>query len=155
MNKLIGAIVGAVMVIGITGSAFAQSFPSSYRGTPFAGDPCLSFNHISAPIALASATTSKVVSLTANQDIYICGLSESIIASATAGLSYGTGTLCATGITTVTGPMAGAAVVSTGDSLGTKLFVPAGNDVCIVGTGAGADVAGFLTYVKVDNTMPR
>ena len=154
MNKLIGALTGGAMLLMAT-FASAQSFPSSYRGVPFAGDPCLAFPHVSAPMALASATTSKVISLTANQDIYICGMVASVIASATAKLSYGTGTLCATGITDVTGPMAGAAVINSGDTLGTKLFVPAGNDICVVGTGAGADVAGFVNYVKVNNTLPR
>ena len=154
MNKLIGALTGGALLLMST-FASAQSFPSLYRGVPSPGDPCLAFPHKSAPIALASATTSKVISLTAGQDIYICGMVASVIASATAKLSYGTGTLCATGIADATGPIAGAVVVNSGDTLGTKMFVPAGNDVCIVGTGAGADVAGFLNYVKVNNTNAR
>ncbi len=159
MNKLIATI--ALLGMLIAPNAFAQSFPSSYRGVPYAGDPCLSFPHLSAPLAVASATTTKVISNTAGQDVYICGISASIIASATLSLINGTGTLCATapatGVATSMGAMTGgaSAIVQSSDTLGTKIFVPAGNDICAVGTGAGAPAAGVITYVKVISTNPR
>lgn len=157
MNKLITVLT--LCGLFMASSAMAQSFPNSYRGVPYAGDPCLAFPHLSAPLALASATTSKVISLTAGQDVYICGLTMDIISGATAQLINGTGTLCATapatGVSGTTGIMTGAAVLQSSDTLGTKLFVPAGNDICVVGTGAGADVGGFVSYVKVNNTIPR
>jgi len=155
--KAIVALTGAVVLSASL--ALAQSFPSSYRGQPYAGDPCLAFPHLSAPLAVASATTTKVISNTAGQDVYICGLTASIISGATLSLINGTGTLCATapatGVATTMGVTTGAVIVQSADTLGTKMFVPAGNDICAVGTGAGADAGGFISYVKVNNTLPR
>ena len=159
MNRLIASLMLVTTLCFGASSAFAQAGAGGFSGStatgvPSIGDPCLSFTHLSAPLALASATTSVVISNHAtgtNNNIYICSGNVDIIASATAKLINGTGTLCATapatGVASTTGIMTGAAVVSLGDSQSSKLIVPAGNDVCVVGTGGGADVGGYITYV--------
>ncbi|MDE2232858.1 MAG: hypothetical protein KGJ90_01885 [Patescibacteria group bacterium] len=150
MLKRITVIVCLLFIVA-TSSAFAQGagafVGSTSKGVPSLGDPCLSFPHQSAPLALPSATTSKVISGVSGLKTYICSIGAVIITGATAGLSYGTGTLCATNITTLTGPMA-ASTLQPNSASDSDLVAPAGVDVCVVGTGAGADVAGWVTYVQ-------
>lgn len=120
---------------------------STSLGNPSIGDPCLSFKHASVPVAAASATTTKVLAGVASQTTYVCGLGGAIVSGGTAQLIAGTGTNCGTNSVNLTGVMP--AQTLTPDTPTSSIIVaPLGADICVVGTGAGAPIGGYMTYVQ-------
>lgn len=119
-------------------------------------DPCLStgVSKLSVPINITTAVTTQLVALAAGQSIYVCGYSISTTGATTtttAQLEYGTGALCGTGTTVLTGQFAqslltSAVVVVAGGPM--ILRAPSGNALCLVSAGTTPSIQGHLTYVQ-------
>jgi hypothetical protein len=104
------------------------------------------------PINIASATTTELVALVANQTVYVT--SWDVMAGGTGNftLEYGTGTTCGTGTTILTGayPLIAQAGISKGNGLGPVLIVPSGNALCAV-TSTGVQFSGSISYAQFKN----
>jgi hypothetical protein len=104
------------------------------------------------PITLTTGTTSKIITGASNAAAYICTIYLQN-ASGTATMEYGTGTLCGTGTTALTGALGTSTLVNEVASSAEIMKVPVGNDFCIAG-GSSAAGTGYVTYVTVSNLAP-
>lgn len=138
----------AVGALGAPGVASAVQMGANSPGNMSA----LIQANASVPIAITSAVTTQLVGLTAGQTIYITGYTVTTPGTGNFTLEYGTGTLCATGTTVLTGtyefgPSASGPGVNVGGALGSLHTLPAGNALCAVTTTA-AHMNGSLSYAK-------
>jgi hypothetical protein len=103
----------------------------------------------SLPINLSTAATTQLVSAVSGKAIYVTAWD--VIAAGTTNFTfeYGTGTNCAAGTTTLTGPYSLVAQfgAAKGSGLGPVLVVPAGNALCAVNS-ATVQVSGSLAYTQ-------
>ena len=107
--------------------------------------PTSSIPTASVPIAVSTAGTVQLVAAVSGKAIYVTDWDVVAGGTGTFQLEYGTGTNCATGTTTLTGAYPAAAQF--GRAGVGHLFIPAGNALCIVTTGA-AGSQGFVAYVQ-------
>ncbi len=100
-------------------------------------------------INVSTAVTTQLVALTSGQTIYVCSFSFMSAGTTNVTFEYGTGTLCATGLTTLTGAynLTAQTGVSQGSGLGTVFRTAAGNALCIVNS-AAVQVSGVVSYTK-------
>ena len=122
----------------IAGVALAQNVY-----TPI--DPC-NLNMRSAvtvPVAAATSTSAQIIAAPSSGRIWICDYNLQPASSSTVQLEYGTGTVCATGTTNLTGALAGSSAQN--DAGVPPAQVPATKALCAAFTGTGAQ--GFVTYV--------
>jgi hypothetical protein len=130
------------------------------QGTNNVRDPCQTPNATKQSVAIniSTAVTTQLVALSGTTSIYVCGfsltISQVITTANTIQFEYGTGALCATGTTVLTG-LFGAGGVTAGAPLvisasGANLFTaPAGNALCAVTViGATGSFQGVLTYIQ-------
>jgi hypothetical protein len=106
-------------------------------------DPCFTSPKSSA-VVNAGAATVQLVPLAAGKAVYVCG--GTVVPTGTVALEYGTGTLCATGLTALTGtmvPTSGSIVTLNGE--GTRFVAPAGTALCLV---SGTTAQGVVSYVQ-------
>jgi len=106
-------------------------------------DPCF-VSPKQTVVVNAGAATVQLVALAAGKSIYVCG--GTVVPTGTVAFEYGTGSLCGTGTTALTGtmvPTSGSVVSLNGE--GTKLIAPAGNAVCLV---SGTTAEGSISYVQ-------
>lgn len=103
----------------------------------------------SAAISVASATTTEIIPLVANQTIYLTSWDVMAAGTNNVTLVYGTGTACATGQVALTGayPLIAQAGISKGNGLGIVLSVPKGNALCVT-TSGGGQLSGSVSYVQ-------
>lgn len=125
-----------------------------------ASDPCQDVSAIkaSAPIAISTATTTQLVALSGTTVVYLCGYQAVAGAGTNPSLQfvYGTGSSCATGLTSLTGAMATGVTVATGvpgpifeSSPGnTILKTPAGNALCVTTGGTTPNFQGWVSFVQ-------
>jgi hypothetical protein len=99
----------------------------------------------SVPIAVSTAGTVQLVAAVLAKAIYVTDWDAVAGGTGTFQLEYGTGTNCSTGTTALTG--AYPAMAQFGRAGVGHLFIPAGNALCIVTTGAAAS-QGFVAYVQ-------
>lgn len=99
----------------------------------------------SVPISVSVAGTVQLVAAVSGQAIYVTDWDVVAGGTGTFQLEYGTGTNCAAGTTPLTGTYPTAAQF--GRAGVGHLFIPAGNALCIVTTGAAAS-QGFVAYVQ-------
>jgi hypothetical protein len=99
----------------------------------------------SVPIAVSTAGTVQLVAAVLAKAIYVTDWDAVAGGTGTFQLEYGTGTNCSTGTTALTGAYPAAAQF--GRAGVGHLFIPAGNALCIVTTGAAAS-QGFVAYVQ-------
>jgi hypothetical protein len=107
--------------------------------------PTSSIPTASVPIAASTAGTAQLVAAVSGEAIYVTDWDAVAGGTGTFRLEYGTGTNCATGTTALTGTYPTAAQF--GRAGVGHLFIPAGNALCIVTTGAAAS-QGFVAYVQ-------
>lgn len=122
-------------------------------------DPCTSAAKSSAPIAVATATTTSLVAVSGSTTVYVCGfamtIAPSAVSAATALLEYGTGATC-TSPTALTGTFgngdltsaAGVAPILYGNGSATVTKGAASAGICILTAGNAVSVQGVLTYVQ-------
>jgi hypothetical protein len=94
----------------------------------------------SAQLTVSTATTTQMVSLASGKTIYICGFLLNGGGAATAKLVYGTGTNCATGLTSLTPAftLASGTSLTFGGGVGYVAKTIAGNALCITNSTAAA-----------------
>ena len=101
-------------------------------------------------IAISSATTTELIPLVSGKAIYVTSFNVDAPGTETIQFAYGTGTTCGTGTTGLTGVYSltvATNVVTVGNGLGIVLYVPAGNALCAVTTGASS-IAGSVSYAQ-------
>lgn len=115
------------------------------------GINCIPGIQASASVAIsqASAATVQIVALASGQKIYVTSFNVMSAGTGNFSLVYGTGTNCGTGTTALTGayPLIAQSGISTGNGLGTILFVPSGNALCVTSS-AAVQMSGSLSYVQ-------
>lgn len=119
-------------------------------------DPCQTTARSYAPISIASATTTRIITPTSSQKAYICGLFLIAAGAQNVGIVEGTGGTCGTGTAGViggttagTGPNLTAQVGFVLPNTGYSQAATAGTnvDVCLI-TSASAQLTGHVVYVK-------
>lgn len=103
----------------------------------------------SAAINISTAVTTKLITGITSRWVYIT--SFNVIAGGTGNIQlvYGTGTLCATGQTALTGAynLTAQAGLVLGSGIAPVLVVPTGNDVCAI-TSAAVQMSGSIAYAQ-------
>lgn len=127
-------LIGLVLWLGAAGAALAQQSVFVPATT----------NQIS--IAGTVATSTRIVTGIAGKSIYVTGVALIPVATSVVTFTYGTGTNCGTGTTSITGAMTFAAgqTLTYGIGNGAVFVLPQGNDLCI--TIATAAAPGSLAY---------
>lgn len=135
---------GAACILDASNTCRAPNMtPLLYDGTNLnIGIGCTN----SAVVSVPSGTTVQIVALTAGKQIRVCSFGLSISLAGTAQFEYGTGTLCATGTTALTGAMnMTAGVPFTMTMAEGQLFASASaNALCIAAV--TGNVNGFISY---------
>lgn len=130
--------------------ANAQSVSSSICYTTDGRNcvPAIAANK-SASIAVTSATTTQLVALLSGKSIYVTSFALVSTAANTAKFVYGTGSNCGTGTTDLTGAfgMSTFTVIPHGNGLGSVLYVPPSNALCVVTTTTGT-INGLVSYTQ-------
>ncbi len=152
MELLKGLSVFLLVVMLLVVGAMATAGPSdTYVLYPVSADPCAnpSVAKSSAVISAATGTTS-LVGLTAAKSIYVCSVSA-VLSGTTPDFTLvtGTGTLCATGVTSLTGVMK--PLTGTWVNLGyggTVVKSVSAGDICAVMSAGTTAANGIITYVK-------
>jgi hypothetical protein len=131
MKKLCAALL---LYLGLASAALAQSSVFVPATT----------NQISIAGTVAAAT--KIVTGLSGKQIYVTALALVPVATSVVTFTYGTGTNCGTGTTSITGAMTFSAgqVLTHGSGYGTVMVLPQGVDLCI--TIATAVAPGTLSY---------
>lgn len=143
----------AALAILLPGLAHAQVVANQF-------DACATLPKKSVSINFSSATTTQLVALIANQNIFVCdAFLNQVDGTGSLKLVYGTGTNCATGTANLTGPIFASTVASgvTNTVLGsgipsTQAVVPSGNALCATTTGS-IQQSGWLTYVQATQPL--
>lgn len=117
--------------------------------------PCVNVELLkSAVINVSTIVTTKIIANTSvSTGVVICNVNLTVAGTATANtlvFEYGSGTLCATGLTVLSGPMLGPVATTLNYVL--NLFlpfakIPVTNDVCLVTTQTGV-VSGVVSYIN-------
>lgn len=132
MRKLSTALL---IYLGLASAALAQtSFPVPSQQVSIAG---------------TVATITQIIPITTGKQIVVTAIQQVPVATSVVTYSYGTGTNCASGTTTLTGAMtfASGQVLNMGSGNGPILILPPGNALCItIATGAAP---GSLVYTLV------
>ena len=132
MRKLSTALL---IYLGLASAALAQtSFPVPSQQVSIAG-------------TVAAAT--RIVTAPTGKQIVVTSLQQIPVATSVVTYTYGTGTNCGTGTTSLTGAMTFAAgqILNMGSGNGPILILPPGNDLCV--TIATAAAPGSLVYTLV------
>lgn len=103
----------------------------------------------SAKVSVATSTTIEIIALATGKAIYVTSFDLVTTAANTSKWVYGTGTACATGQTDLTGAYGQSTftVISKGNGLGTILFVPKSNALCLTTT-TSAQTSGSVSYTQ-------
>lgn len=103
----------------------------------------------SAAINTAAAATVQLVALQTGQAIYVTSFDFVAGGTTNVTLEYGTGSLCGTGTTALTGayPLTAQSGVAKGAGVAPVLFVPAGNALCVVNS-AAVQLSGSISYAQ-------
>lgn len=104
----------------------------------------------SAPISAVGAATVQLVALSAGKKIVVTSWSVTASVAGTFKFVYGTGSLCATGLTSLTGAMNLPAngFASSPGTPSPQFTAPAGNALCITGTGTSQSLNGYVSYTQ-------
>lgn len=103
----------------------------------------------SVAVDVAASATTQLIAGVSRQAIYITSFDFMAAATNNVNLVYGTGTNCATGQVELTGayPLIAQAGISKGNGLGTVLYVPQGNALCIITSGS-SQLSGSVSFVQ-------
>ena len=131
-------------------SAGALSVTGTVTATPPTTDPCDDPAQAKSSKAIASTADTEVVAASGSTVIYICHWDFTLAGTGpTARWIYGTGTVCATGLTALTGAYAPTtATFLHADSTGTLFKTIASQALCLDLEGTTPSAQGLLTYVQ-------
>lgn len=102
-------------------------------------------------VAVNLTATAQLIAASGSTAIYVCGFHATTAGtSPTLQFEYGTGAVCATGTTVLTGTYAptSGTVLADGGTLGTILRTPAAQALCAVVSGTTPSIQGVLTYAQ-------
>lgn len=132
---------------GTLSVSFSPAQTEVLLNTTAIGDPCKNPTAPTASVAFTGVSTiTQEIALTAGKSVYLCQISGDITSAGTFTVSYGTGTNCGTGTTSLA---ALTLVANTPFSIGwggAIATAPSGNAVCI--TASAGTGAGVLSYVQ-------
>ncbi len=130
--------------IALASFALALSVASAFAQNPVP----VPATRMQIPIAGTVAASTRIVTGISGSQIIVTGLSLIPVATSVVTFTYGTGTNCGTGTTSLTGAMTFAAgqTLNLGAGYGGIMVLPQGNDLCI--TIATAAAPGFLAYAQ-------
>lgn len=136
-------VIAALVALSIT-----VSHADSY--TVPGGNPCEAPDGLIQSISGVTTGTAltKIISLVASQQIYICGVYIQGVSgtSPTMSLSYGTGVNCASGTTVLLTPIATAA--GSLFNFGRLGHIPPGNELCYTGGGTTPVQNYLISYIQ-------
>lgn len=132
MKKLTLALA---LLLGLAGPALPQS-------------PVVPSTSSSIQIAGTIATSTKIITGDSTKQIYVTGLVLVPVATSVVTFTFGSGSNCGTGTTSITGAMIFAAgqTINYGTGNGALFVVPLGKDLCI--TIATAAAPGSLAFAQ-------
>ena len=140
-----GGVADDIVAVGGNPAALGNGTAGSNTlriATAISGQPTVAIN-------VSTAVTTQIVALSSGKAIYVLNWSALAAAADNITWEYGTGTLCATGTTALSGAYNlgtnGGMVV--GNGAATVLFVPASNALCLV-TSAATQLSGSLSYYQ-------
>lgn len=148
MKKL---LLGAAAALVLCSPAYAATLHNTVGARAYqAGDDT---NRVSGPemssvpIDTAAAATVKLITGVSGQTIRLYAYNFVVGGTGNGTLVYGGGSLCATGLTKITGtyPLAAQAGITAGDGMGVLAEVPDGKDLCYVNS-AAVQAGGLVTY---------
>ena len=150
MRKIVSLFTLLALAIGLMGApVFAQV-------SQLHPDPCAAaISGVSgaaamqsAPVAIASATTTSIVAPVTGAQITICGIWLNSVGG-TSTIEYGTGATCGTGTTTMSGALAAATTLSI---FPTRQMVfgstPASQRLCILSGTSTSATEGWIRYMQ-------
>lgn len=100
-------------------------------------------------VNISTATTTELIPLSPNKTTYVTFAHIEAAGTGNITFEYGSGSLCATGLTTIGGAISltAQAGFAGGAGVGPVIVVPAGKALCLV-TSAAVQVSGWLTYAQ-------
>ena len=114
-------------------------------------DPCQTSGTAKSSVVVAVTADAQLIAASGSTIIYVCGFSVSIAGTTpTMRFIYGTGTVCATGLTALTGtyaPLTGSMILG-GNGGATVFATTASQALCVDTEGTSPSVQGILTYVQ-------
>ena len=132
-------------------STFAQAQSTQQLCYTTTGSNCIQApaGFKSVPIAISSATTTKMITGVSGQSIYITAWDGISSAAGTLLFVYGTGDTCGTGTTSLTGTytFGTSTVISKGNGLGPVFSIPNGNNLCLT-SGGSINIQGSISYAQ-------
>jgi hypothetical protein len=144
------ALVSAGKALLVDASATTQPVSGTVTATPPTTDPCDDPAQAKTSAVIAVTADAQVIAASGSTVIYVCHWDVSIAGTApTARWIYGTGSVCATGLTALTG--AYAALTGTFyqvNSTGTLFKTPASQALCLDTEGTTPSAQGLVTYVQ-------
>ena len=142
------AIYALVFVAAVMSErASAQNFIPS---TDVSTDPCQSKSVTKSSVVLNVTTSAQVIAASGSTIIYVCGFTMTVGGTApTYQFQYGTGSVCATGLTNLTGKFAPTVGSFNSYNPGMTAFpTTASQALCVATGGTTPSVQGVLTYVQ-------
>lgn len=142
-----GTVTGSFYaIVGGTGAA-------AYGNRP-ALDPCADPANVKETFPVNTAVAVIIKAGSTGLKIYVCGFSFTISgsATATANLSQGTGAVCATGLTALTGNYLGGTLPVLSMSAGggyTAVNTTASQNLCVIPGGATPSIQGYISLVQM------
>ena len=136
------AYTSGTAIISLTSGLFSIGY--------YVGDPCLSPAVPKSSVVLNVTTSAQVLAVSGTTSIYVCGFNATLAGTTpTFQFEYGTGAVCATGLTVLSGVYApsGSAFVAYSPSY-TAFKVPSANALCVATGGTTPSLQGTLTYIQ-------
>lgn len=138
MNKIKSIIAAGILALAMPAMAFAEGQTS--------GDPCATWPKKSASVAIATGTTTVLITGVSGLKTYVCDYNMVTVATTTAQLESGTtGGTCGTP-TVLTGAYPASTQATVGGGTASVLVAAASADICVLST--GTIIAGSIGYVQ-------
>ena len=153
----IGALTAnqSVNVAQVAGTATSTGVGATGAGVQrvvlATNDPCGSSGIAKSSVVLNVTASAQVIAASGSTIVYVCGFSASIAGTTpTFQFQYGTGAVCATGLTNLSGvyaPLTGTYAAYGGGEA--TVFATTGSQaLCVATTGASPSLQGVLTYIQ-------
>lgn len=137
--KMGGRFLVVLLVWSLGSVAWAQTI-----------DPCQRSEVLKSSVVLNVTVSAQVLAASGTTHVYVCGFSATVGGtSPTYQFVYGTGAVCATGQTTLSGTFAPTSGAFQTSGTGMTVFkTPASQALCLLTGGTTPSVQGVLSYVQ-------
>ena len=143
--------VNVAQIAGVaTSTGVGVSGTGVQRVVAATNDPCQSSGIAKSSVVLNVTASAQVIAASGATSIYVCGFDATVAGTTpTYKFHYGTGAVCVTGTTDLTGTYAPLTGTQKNYNPGMTAFATtASQALCITTSGAGVSVQGVLTYVQ-------